>query len=87
MFNWNVDEERFKKEDPKGYKLWRLTQLINYGLDGEKLDRNEVKKAWTKIEENLDPYKKRLLKFLLWKKLYLLPANINFWDMPRLKKI
>jgi len=87
MFNWNVDEERFKKEDPKGYKLWRLTQLINYGLDGEKLDRNEVKKAWSRIEENLDPYKKRLLKFLIWKKLYLLPVNINFWDMPRLKKI
>ena len=32
-----------KKENPKGYRLWRLIQLINYGLDGEKLDREEVK--------------------------------------------
>ena len=46
MFNWNVDEERFKKEDPEGYRLWRLTQLINYGLEGEKLDREEIYAAF-----------------------------------------
>jgi len=56
MYNWSVDEEKFKKQHPKEYRLWRLTQLINYGLDGEKLDREEVKKAWPKIKDNLDPY-------------------------------
>jgi len=66
MYNWSVDEERFKKENPKEYKLWRLTQLINYGLDGEKLDRKEVKKAWPKIKDRLDPDLKKYLEFLLW---------------------
>ena len=37
MYNWSVDEKKFKKEDPEGYRLWRLVQLINYGLAGEKL--------------------------------------------------
>ena len=83
MYNWSVDEERFKKEDPKGYKLWRLTQLINYGLDGEKLDREEVKKAWPKIKDRLDPYKKRVLEYLIWGKLYSLPNNLTFWNVSR----
>lgn len=68
MYNWSVDEEKFKKEDPKGYKLWRLVQLINYGLDGEKLDREEVKKAWPKIKDQLDPDLRDYLVFLLWPK-------------------
>lgn len=68
MYNWSVDEKRFKKENPKGYKLWRLTQLINYGLDGEKLDREEVEKAWPKIKDGLDPDLRDYLKFILWPK-------------------
>ena len=68
MYNWSTDEKRFKKESPKEYKLWRLTQLINYGLDGEKLDREEVKKAWPKIKNRLDPDLGNFLEFLLWPK-------------------
>ena len=86
MLNWNVDEARFKKEDPEGYKLWRLTQLINYGLDGEKLKADEVKRAWPKIEEHLDPYIKRFLEYLLWGKLYSLPVNLTFWNMSAAKR-
>ena len=86
MLNWNVDEARFKKEDPEGYKAWRLVQLINYGLDGEKLDANEVKKMWPKIEEHLDPYIKRFLEYLLWGKLYSLPDNLTFWNMSAAKR-
>ncbi|MCX6791439.1 MAG: hypothetical protein NT149_00150 [Candidatus Gottesmanbacteria bacterium] len=84
MLNWSTDEVRFKKESPKEYKLWRLTQLINYGLDkGEKLDREEVKKSWPKIEDRLDPYKKRALEYLLWEKQYSLPSNLSFWNLPK----
>ena len=68
MYNWSTDEKRFKKKDPEGYKLWRLIQLINYGLDGEKLDEKEVKKAWPKIEDRLDLDIKGYLEFLLWPK-------------------
>ena len=81
MINWSTDEKRFKKKYPKEYKLWRLTQLINYGLDGEKLDKKEVKKVWPKIKENLDPYKKRALEYLLWGKLSSLPNNLSFWQL------
>ena len=66
MYNWSVDKKKFKKEHPKNYKLWRLTQLINYGLDGEKLDRVEVKSAWSKIKDRLDPHLKNYLEFILW---------------------
>lgn len=68
MYNWSTDEKKFKKEHPEEYKLWRLTQLINYGLDGEKLDREEVKKAWPKIKDRLDPDIKNYLEFALWRK-------------------
>lgn len=80
MYNWSTNEEKFKKENPKAYKLWRLEQLINYGLDGEKLDREEVKTSWSKIKNNLDPYKKRLFEYLLWGKLHSLPNNLTFWN-------
>ena len=85
MINWSTDEKKFKKEDPEGYKLWRITQLNNYGLDGEKLDRDEVKKAWPKIKDKLDPYAKRLIEYLIWGKLYLLPNNLTFWNVSQLK--
>ena len=67
MYNWSVDEKQFKKNHPEGYRLWRITQLINYGLsEGEKLDREEVKKAWSKIKDDLDPNKALYIKYLLW---------------------
>ena len=81
MYNWSTDEEKFKKKNPKKYKLWRITQLINYGLDGEKLSREEVKKAWPKIKDQLDPYARRAIEFLLWGKVYSLPNNLTFWNL------
>ena len=80
MYNWSVDEKKFKKENPEAYQLWRLVQLINYGLDGEKLSKKEVKKAWPKIKDKLDPYARRAFEYLLWGKLYSLPNNLTFWN-------
>ena len=68
VWHWSTDVKKFKKENPEGFRLWRLIQLINYGLEGEKLDEEEVKRAWPKIKDHLDPYKARLIEFLLWKK-------------------
>ncbi|EKD64856.1 MAG: hypothetical protein ACD_50C00283G0001 [uncultured bacterium] len=79
MYNWSSDIIQLKK-NPEKYKIWRMVQQINYGLDGEKLDKDEVKKAWANIEEKLDPYKKRALEYLIWGKLYSLPNNLNFWN-------
>lgn len=66
MHNWSVDEKAFSKLDPEGYKIWRIQQLINYGLDGEKLSRKDVKKYWKRLY--LDPLTKKYLEFLLWQK-------------------
>ena len=82
MINWSVDEKKFKKNHPKEYKLWRLTQLINYGLDGEKLDEEEVKRAWPKIKDRLDPHKAALIEYLIWnKKPSSRSFNENFWNL------
>lgn len=68
MHNWSVDEKIFKKLDPKGYKVWRLQQLINYGLDGEKLKKKDVKRYWNKLKPYLDPVTQKYMAFLLWPK-------------------
>ncbi|OIP74886.1 MAG: hypothetical protein AUK06_02710 [Parcubacteria group bacterium CG2_30_36_18] len=64
MYNWSVDEKKFKREDPEGYKIWKLEQMINWGLGGEKLDKKLVKKYWKKLF--LDSETKKFLEFLLW---------------------
>lgn len=66
MINWTVDKAKFKKEQPKEFTLWRLTQLINYGLDGEKLDKKEVIKNWAYLDKKIDPLSRNYLKFLIW---------------------
>lgn len=80
MYNWNTDLKKLKKNPPR-YTLWKLEQMINYGLDGEKLNREEVEKKWDNIKDHLDPYKKRAIEYLLWGKLYLLPNNLSFWGL------
>ncbi|MFN4213115.1 MAG: hypothetical protein ACK4FL_04125 [Microgenomates group bacterium] len=81
MTHWSVDEEKFKKEDPEGYKLWRWVYLINErGLKpGEKIDKRQLKKVWPKIKDQIDPEYRRMLEFFLWGKLYSLPANLSFF--------
>lgn len=74
MINWSTDEKKFKKEYPEEYKIWRMVQLINYGLDGEKLDKDAVKKSWDTIQNKIDDSTRRYLTFLLWGKL---PSSIK----------
>ena len=62
MNNWSVDEVRLRKY-PDKYKTWKLEQLINFGLGNEKLLIAEVKKHIDIL--NIDPAKKKYLKFLL----------------------
>lgn len=81
MYNWShIDEEAMKRENPEKYRRWRLVQMINYDLQGEKLDRKEVMELWPEIYEDLDPYRRRLLEFLLWGKRYSLPTNLRWWN-------
>lgn len=63
MYNWNTDTTELQK-DPKAYAIWRLEQLVNFGLHGEKIQRSELKQYWDEL--HLDPKKKTYLSFLLW---------------------
>jgi len=65
MYNWNTNTKTLKK-NPGEYAVWRLEQLINFGLDEERLDSKLVKKYWDKLR--IDPEKKEALAFLLWQK-------------------
>ena len=63
MRNWSVDTKELKK-DKKKYAVWRLEQLVNFGLGKEKIDDKQLKKNWGLLR--LDPRKKSFLKTLLW---------------------
>ncbi len=63
MYNWTVDTKQLKK-DKKQYAIWKLEQLVNFGLNGKKIDKTALKKHWPKL--NLDPKKKKYLSLILW---------------------
>ncbi len=66
MYNWSTDEKKFKKDYPADYKVWRLLQLINYGLDGEKLNLKFLKSNWLTIKNKVhDRLIKRYLTSLI----------------------
>jgi len=62
MNNWSVDT-KFLKRYPKQYTLWKMEQLINFGLGKEKLDPKILKENLSKLK--IDIKKRRYLKFLL----------------------
>lgn len=83
-YNWShIDEEAMKRENPEKYRKWRIVQMLNYGLGGEKLDRKEVMKLWPEIKEEIEPYRRRAIEFLLWNKRYSLPTNLRWWNRYR----
>ena len=62
MYNWSTDTSRLKK-NPEKYQIWRLEQLINFGLGNERLNKQELNKYWDKLI--LDPRRKKVLAFWL----------------------
>lgn len=63
MYNWTVDIKQLKK-DKKKYTIWKLEQMVNFGLGGKKINKGELKKYWPNLR--LDPKKKKFLSWLLW---------------------
>jgi len=58
MKNWSTDTTELQK-DPEKFSIWRLEQLINFGLDGERIDLAELRKYWDVVI--IDPYKRKFL--------------------------
>lgn len=63
MKNWSTDTKRLEKNE-NIFTKWKLEQMINFGLDDEKLPEKQVRKHFNKL--NIDPLKKIFLKHLLW---------------------
>jgi hypothetical protein len=62
MYNWSTDTARLSKF-PEEYAIWKMEQLINFGLNGQKLNQKELKKHFNELQ--IDPQKKKYLSFLL----------------------
>ena len=63
MYNWSTDTSELQK-NPEKYTIWKLEQLINYGLNGEKINEKELRKYWSSLNI-FDPARKKYLFFLI----------------------
>ncbi len=62
MYNWSVDVKKLSKDKEK-YAIWKIEQMVNFGLGGNKLNHNKLRKYWNKIQ--IDPVRKRFLSLIL----------------------
>lgn len=62
MKNWSNTIEKFDKKSEE-YQIWKLEQMVNFGLDGERIPKEMLKKYLSRLD--IDEAKKRYLKFLL----------------------
>jgi len=63
MRNWSTDIKNLKK-DPIRFAIWQLEQAINFGLEGNKLNKQILDKYWTEIA--IDPGRRAYLGHLLY---------------------
>jgi hypothetical protein len=62
MYNWNTDTTELKK-DKKKYTIWKLEQMVNFGLGKEKISKILLQRYWNEL--NLDPKRKKFLELIL----------------------
>ncbi len=62
MKNWSTDTSELQKDTAK-FSAWRLEQLINFGLDNEKIDLDELRKYWDVL--HIDPLKRKFLSLFV----------------------
>ena len=62
MYNWSTDETKLQ-EHGEDYTIWRLEQMVNFGLGDERISEVALRKHWQDI--NIDPARKKFLTLLL----------------------
>ena len=62
MKNWSTDTRELEKT-PEQFSVWKLEQLINFGLDGAKISLKDLKKYWEKLI--IDPPKRKFLAMFM----------------------
>ena len=65
MYNWSVDENNLKKS-PEKYVIWHLEQMLNFGLNGEKIKKSDLITYLPKL--NIDPIRREFINLLLYGK-------------------
>lgn len=64
MKNWSTDTDELKK-DPERYAIWRLEQMVNFGLGGgEKINEKELRLYFNRLIIE-DPARRTLFELLL----------------------
>ncbi|MDA1317232.1 MAG: hypothetical protein O3B87_04370 [bacterium] len=63
MKNWSTNTKRLK-QNIRAYTIWKLEQMINFGLNNHKLSLKALKKYWNTLE--IDPNKRNFLKKIVW---------------------
>ena len=62
MKNWSVDTKKLAKNKDK-LAVWKIEQLVNFGLSKEKIKAKELKKYWSVL--NIDPFKRKFLSLFV----------------------
>ncbi|MDE2188206.1 MAG: hypothetical protein KGJ35_00550 [Patescibacteria group bacterium] len=62
MKNWSTNTKELEK-DADSFLIWKLEQLINFGLDGTTLKLSDLRKFWNKI--SIDPAKRKFLAMFI----------------------
>ena len=62
MYNWSTDENHLKKNSEQ-YTIWKLEQIVNFGLNGEKIVETDLRRYWNRL--TLDPSRQKFLEQLL----------------------
>lgn len=65
MYNWSIDENNLKKF-PREYAIWRLEQILSFGLNGEKINKSILIKYLPDL--NIDPVRRELVNLFLYGK-------------------
>jgi len=58
MKNWSTDTKNLKKDKNK-FAIWKMEQLINFGLGKEKIKKSDLIKYWDVLD--IDPFKRKFL--------------------------
>jgi hypothetical protein len=62
MKNWSTDTKKLRENKDK-FSIWRLEQLVNFGLGKERIKKAELKKYWNIID--IDSAKRKFLSFFV----------------------
>src|SRR5260221_83779 len=71
MYNWSTDTSKFKSKTDE--KVWGIIQLLDYGVQDEKISKKDIIRFWPRIKDHIAPDVKRLLEYVIWNKVSSLP--------------